>query len=168
MRRVMAAIRKMLAALAMPVLMLVDGAWRLLRALGPQASTALEDEADEALEDGPVHRPHDGMALEAAKAAALTTEESRVRLAAQCMMRREPVSSDHLDPSLDRDRMLLSWLKRLDPFELAMVVGLSPDRLRQHLDGRMGVQLPPAREIAPAAHDVDDVVEPVSAFRRAA
>lgn len=168
MRKVMAAIRRMLAAMALPVIALVNGVWTVIRAMGPQTSTALEDEADEALECGPVHRPRDREAFEAERAAEATSEHVRVRSAAQALLRRETVTTEMLDPGLGRDARVLEWLRGLDVMELATVVQLSPSRLAQHLDGRPGAPLPPVRKSSPAVDQVVAENEPSVSLRRAA
>jgi hypothetical protein len=58
----------------------------------------------------------------------------------------------------------------LDVIELATVVQLRPDLLRQHLDGKPGAALPPVRSTQPAADDVVDEMDaaPAVSRRRAA
>lgn len=170
MRKVLAAIRKVLSAMAVPVVMLVDGVWRVVQALRPQPSTALEDEADEVLDEAPSARPGAREAYDAMVAEATSGEEARVRRAAQSLLRREPIPTEVLDPALGRDARILGWLKSLDAMELATVVQLRPELLRQHLEGKPGAALPPVRKPTPAADEIVQEMDaaPAVSRRRAA
>ena len=170
MRKVLAALRKVLATLAVPVIAFIDGAWRVVSMLRPQASTALEDAADEVLDEAPTSRRGAREAYDAKVAEATSGEEARVRRAAQALLRREPIPTEVLDPSLGRDARLLSWSQGLNVIELATVVQLRQELLRQHLDGRPGAALPPVRKPTPAADEIVEEMDaaPAVSRRRAA